>query len=67
MPVKLGPIVMIVEIRVLTVCRYCNLYRIPPDPRDLATYILGPGGDGVGQIESKPGQTPKFIFDIHLF
>jgi hypothetical protein len=30
-------------------------------------YIKGPGGDGVGQIESKPGSTPTFTFIATLF
>jgi hypothetical protein len=38
-PVKLGPVVILVEVRVHVVYRCCNLYRIPPDPWDLATYI----------------------------
>jgi hypothetical protein len=63
----IGPIVILVEIRVHVVCRCCNLYRIPPDPRDLATYIKGPGGDGVRQIERKPGSTPTFTFIATLF
>jgi hypothetical protein len=52
-PIKLGPVVTLVEIWVHVVYRYCNLYRIPPDPWGLATYIKGPGEDGEGQIESK--------------
>jgi hypothetical protein len=46
---------MIVEYEFLPYVDICNLYRTLPDPRDLATYIKGPGGDDVGQIESKPG------------
>jgi hypothetical protein len=63
----IGSIVILVETRVHVVCRCCHLYRIPPDPRDLATYIKGLGGDGVGQIESKPGSTPMFTFIATLF
>jgi hypothetical protein len=46
---------MIVEYEFLPYVDMCNLYRTLPGPRDLAIYIYGPGGDGVGQIESKPG------------
>jgi hypothetical protein len=65
-PVKLGPIVILVKIRVYIVCQYCNMYRIPLDPRDLATYIEGPGEDGEGQIESKSGLYPRLLFDTHI-
>jgi hypothetical protein len=51
----LGPTVMIVEYELLPYIDICNLYRTLLDPRDLAIYIYGPGEDGGGQIESKPG------------
>jgi hypothetical protein len=38
-PIKLGPIVILVEIRVHVICWYCNLCQTPLDPLDLATYI----------------------------
>jgi hypothetical protein len=36
---ELGPSIDVVEIRDDIVYKHCNLYRIRPDPRDLATYI----------------------------
>jgi hypothetical protein len=38
-PIKLGPSDNLVEIRVHVVYRCCNMYRTPPVPWDLATYI----------------------------
>jgi hypothetical protein len=41
--------------------------RSYPILETLATYIKGPGGDSVGQIESKPGSTSTFTFIATLF
>jgi hypothetical protein len=45
------PSIDVVKIRDDIVYRHCNLYWTRPDPRDLATYINGPGEAGQGQIE----------------